>query len=83
MPFSPRGIEQSLVLPPRWPLILYTGTLYRDKFLTHGHKHVGGSRARTHGLVILNPELFHWTARAFRWANQGRMLKSVSLTFEC
>ena len=28
MPFSPRGIEQSLVLPPRWPLILYTGTLY-------------------------------------------------------
>ena len=23
MPFSPRGIEQSLVLPPRWPLILY------------------------------------------------------------
>ena len=29
MPFSPRGIEQSLVLPPRWPLILYTGTLYR------------------------------------------------------
>ena len=29
MPFSPRGIEQSLVLPPRWPLILYTGTLYK------------------------------------------------------
>ena len=28
MPFSPRGFEQSLVLPPRWPLILYTGTLY-------------------------------------------------------
>ena len=28
MPFSPRGIEQSLVLPPRWPLILYTETLY-------------------------------------------------------
>ena len=28
MPFSQRGIEQSLVLPPRWPLILYTGTLY-------------------------------------------------------
>ena len=27
MPFSPRGIEQSLVLPPRWPLILYTGTM--------------------------------------------------------
>ena len=24
MPFSPRGIEQSLVLPPRWSLILYT-----------------------------------------------------------
>ena len=31
MPFSPRGIEQSLVLPPRWPLILYTGTLYLSK----------------------------------------------------
>ena len=30
MPFSPRGIEQSLVLPPRWPLILFTGTLYRQ-----------------------------------------------------
>ena len=28
MPFSPRGIEQTLVLPPRWPLIPYTGTLY-------------------------------------------------------
>ena len=28
MPYSPRGIEQSLVLTPRWPLILYTGTLY-------------------------------------------------------
>ena len=31
MPFSPRGIEQSLVLPPRWPLILYMGTLYQRK----------------------------------------------------
>ena len=29
MPFSPRGIEQSLVLPPRWPLIRYTGILYQ------------------------------------------------------
>ena len=33
-PFSPRGIEQSLVLPPRWPLILYTGTLYSDRVVT-------------------------------------------------
>ena len=32
MPFSPRGIEQSLVLPPRWPLILYTGTLYGSAY---------------------------------------------------
>ena len=30
MPFSPKGIEQSLVLPPRWPLIQNTGTLYLD-----------------------------------------------------
>ena len=33
MPFRPRGIEQSLVLPPRWPLILSTGTLYMYIFV--------------------------------------------------
>ena len=37
MPFSPRGIEQSLVLPPRWPLILYTGTLYSPDSIKHDH----------------------------------------------
>ena len=30
MPFSPRGIEQSLGLPPRWLLIQNTWTLYYD-----------------------------------------------------
>ena len=36
MPLSPRGIEQSLVLPPRWPLIQNTGTLYaiNDRFVS-------------------------------------------------
>ena len=37
MPFSPRGIEQTLVLPPRWPLILYTGTLYEAQVTQFNH----------------------------------------------
>ena len=28
--FNPRGIEESLVLPPRWPLIQNSGTLYNS-----------------------------------------------------
>ena len=31
------------------------------KYIAQGYKHVDGSWARTHLLVIQSPALFHWT----------------------
>ena len=41
----------------------------QHKYLTQGHKHVGTSGARTHGLVILSPaiELIYWDVAALRY----------------
>ena len=46
MLFSSRGIEKSLVLPPRWPLIQTTGTLYKAQTVAAPEFFVGASRGR-------------------------------------
>ena len=48
-PFYPGDIEQSLVLPPRWPLILYTGTLY------YGHRRVQRCPVGNDITIIIQP----------------------------
>ena len=54
------------------------------KYLTQGHKHVGTSGARTHGLVILSPaiELIYWDVAALRYVfftQQGQALWQIDL----
>ena len=39
------------------------------KYLAQGHKHIGTSQARTHGLAPQSPALFHQTTRAL--SNEG------------
>ena len=56
----------------------------QHKYLAQGHKHVGTSRARTHGLVILSPaiELIYWDVAALRYVfftQQGQALWQIDL----
>ena len=56
----------------------------QHKYLTQGHKHVGTSGARTHGLVILSPaiELIYWDVAALRYVfftQQGQALWQIDL----
>ena len=56
----------------------------QHKYLAQGHKHVGTSGARTHGLVILSPaiELIYWDVAALRYVfftQQGQALWQIDL----
>ena len=56
----------------------------QHKYLAQGHKHVGTSGARTHGLVILSPaiELIYWDVATLRYVfftQQGQALWQIDL----
>ena len=49
------------------------------KYLAQEHKHVGGSGARTHGLVIRSPALFDWITRVLKIIVTTKISKIVKI----